>query len=96
LNQMKMLKAVHQDKRDKLDKEQAKRVEALIKKKTQEEERKREGETGFKAEPTLMKDGTKLVRFNYPLHPQRDWSRMNSVIDPIYIYCHFTSLLIPI
>ena len=40
LNQMKMLKAVHQDKQDKLDKEQAKRVEALIKKKTQEEERK--------------------------------------------------------
>ena len=40
LNQMKMLKAVHQDKQDKLEKEQAKRVEALIRKKTQEEEKK--------------------------------------------------------
>ena len=37
---MKMLKAVHQDKQEKLDKEQAKRMETLIKKKTQEEERK--------------------------------------------------------
>ena len=40
LNHMKMLKAVHQDKQEKLDKEQAKRMETLIKKKTQEEERK--------------------------------------------------------
>lgn len=40
LNHMKMLKTVHQDKQEKLDKDQAKRMEILIKKKTQEEERK--------------------------------------------------------
>ena len=40
LNQMKMLKTVHHDKQDKLEKEQTKRVEVLIRKKTQEEERK--------------------------------------------------------
>ena len=40
LNQMKMLKTVHQDKQDRLDKEQGKRVEALIRKKAQEEQKK--------------------------------------------------------
>jgi len=39
-HQMKMLKTLHQDKQERLEKEQAKRVDTLIKKKTQEEERK--------------------------------------------------------
>ena len=40
LNQMKMLKTLHQDKQEKLEKEQNKRMGVLIKKKTQEEEKK--------------------------------------------------------
>merc|ERR1739844_893494 len=39
LNQMKMLKTLHLDKQERLEKEQAKRVDTLIQKKTQEEER---------------------------------------------------------